>query len=85
MVSNNHRRKQKFDLSVLEPEMPFLGKFGPENQNCQFKLKFVTSTNSNMQNSVVMFTFSVLSWKYPFWVKLVQKVKIFSLSSKIGT
>ena len=64
--------------------MPFLGKFGPENQNCQFKLKFVTSTNSNMQNSVVMFTFSVLSWKYPFWVNLVQKIKIVSLSSKLG-
>ena len=85
MVSNNHRRKQKCDLSVLDQKYPFLGKFGAKSQNYQFKLEFVTSTNSNMQNSVVMFTFSVLSWKYPFWVKLVQKVKIFSLSSKIGT
>ena len=24
------------------PETPFLGKFGPKNQNCQFKLKFGT-------------------------------------------
>ena len=23
-------------------EIPFLGKFGPKNQNCQFKLKFGT-------------------------------------------
>ena len=28
-------------------------------QNCQFELKFGTSTNSNMQNSIVVFTFSV--------------------------
>ena len=24
----------------FRPEIPFLGKFGPKNQNCQFKLKF---------------------------------------------
>ena len=39
-------------------EIPFFGKLGPENYNCQFKLKFGTLTNSNMQNSVVIFTFS---------------------------
>ena len=61
-------------------EMPFLGKFGPKNQNCHFKLKFGTYTNSNMQNSIVMFTFSVFDWKYPFWANLVQKVKIISWS-----
>ena len=26
----------------FRPETPFLGKFGPKNQNCQFKLKFGT-------------------------------------------
>ena len=36
-------------------------------QNCQFKVKFGTSTNLNMQNSM-MFTFSVFDWKYLFWV-----------------
>ena len=41
-------------------EIPFLGRFGPKNQNYQFKLKFGTYTNSNMQNSMLMFTFSVL-------------------------
>ena len=35
----------------------FLSKFGSRNQNCQFKLKFGTLTNSNMQISVVMFNF----------------------------
>ena len=40
------------------PEVPFLGKFGPKNKNCQFQLKFGGSTNSNMQNS--------MDWKHPF-------------------
>ena len=33
-----------------------------------------------MQNSVVIFTFTVLDWKYPFWANWVQKVKIISSS-----
>ena len=41
--------------------IPFLGKLGPKNQNCQFKLKFGTYTNLHMQNSMVMLTFSVLT------------------------
>ena len=41
------------------PETHFLGKFGPKNQNCQFKLKFGTYTNSNMQSSLMLFTFSI--------------------------
>ena len=49
-----------------------------KNQNYQFKLKFGTSTNSNMQNSMVMFTFSVFDWKYSLLANLVQKVKIIS-------
>ena len=61
-------------------EIPFLGKFGPKNQNSHFKLKFGTYTNSNMQNSMVMFILSVFDWKYPFWANLVQKIKIISWS-----
>ena len=45
-------------------EIPFWKKFGPKNQKCQFKLKFGTGTNSDMQNSLVMFTFSVFNQKY---------------------
>ena len=41
------------------PEILFLGKYGPKNQSYQFKLKFGTQTNSNMQNTMVVFTFSV--------------------------
>ena len=55
-------------LSVLDwKELPFLGKFGPKNQNCQFKLKIGTKTNLNIKNSMVMFTFSVSDWKYLFF------------------
>ena len=33
-----------------------------------------------MQNSMVVFNFSVLEWKHPFWANLVEKIKIVSLS-----
>ena len=35
----------------------------------QQKRKFATQTNSNMLNSMMMFTFYVLDQKYPFWSK----------------
>ena len=38
------------------------------------KMKLLSS-NLNMQNSVVMFTFSNFDSKYHFWVILVQKIK----------
>ena len=65
----------------FRPQIPFLDKFGPENQNCQFILKFSTWTKLNMQNSMAMFNFSAFYWKYPFWANLVQKIKIVSLGS----
>ena len=46
----------------------------------RLKLKFGSQNNSNMQNSMVMYTLSVLDSKYPFKANLVQKVEIFSLS-----
>ena len=57
-------------------KITFLGKFSPKNQNCQFILKFVTRTNSNRQNSIVMFSLSVADWNYLFWANLVQKIKV---------
>ena len=33
-----------------------------------------------MQNSIMLFTFFLLEWKYPFWANLVQKSKILILS-----
>ena len=64
----------------FRPQIPFLGKFGPKNQNCQFILKFGTWTNSNMQNSMAMFNFSAFYWNYPFWANLAQLIKIVCLS-----
>ena len=64
----------------FRPETPFLGKFGLKNQNCHFKLKYGTKTNSNTQNSMVLFTFSDLEREHPFLANLVQKIKIVSLN-----
>ena len=55
-----------------------MDKFGPKNQNCQFKSKF--GANLNMQNSVAVFILFVLDWKYPFWANLERKIEIVSLS-----
>ena len=38
---------------------PLSDKFYCKSQNCQLKLKIDTKTNSNMQNSLAVFTFSV--------------------------
>ena len=51
-------------------ETPFLGKFGPKHQNCQFKLKFGTQTNLNMKNSMLVFTLSALDQKQNCQFKL---------------
>ena len=61
-----------------------LSKFGPEIQNCQFKLKFPTVTNSNMQNSMVMFPFSFLDWKYLFLDKFGPKSPNYLFKVKFG-
>ena len=57
------------DFFCFRPKIPFLDKFVPKNQNFQFKLEFGTKTNSNMRNSVMLFTVSVLDLEYYFWSK----------------
>ena len=49
-------------------EIPFLGKFGPKNRNCHFKMKFRPCTNSNIENSMVMFIFC-------FWSEILFRDK----------
>ena len=66
-------------LFLFWPEIPFSMKFGPKNQNCQFKLKISSFTNSSMQNSIVIFNFLIFNQKCSFWANLVPKIKIFSL------
>ena len=60
-------------------EIACSGKFGPKNKNYYFELKFGANTNLNMQNLMVMQTFFILDWKYPFLVNLVQKFTIVTL------
>ena len=60
-------------IFLFYSRIPFLSKFGLKNQNCLFKLKFGTKTNSNRQNSMMMFSFSDFDWKYPFMANIVQK------------
>ena len=36
---------------------------------------FIICTNSNMLNLMVICSVSVLDWKHPFWVYLVQNLK----------
>ena len=43
-----------------------LGKFGPKNQNVQFRQKCITKTNSSMQTSMLMFPFLVFKREYFF-------------------
>ena len=74
IVGNNHGHKQNCDFSVWL-EISFLSKF-----QWKIKLKFGTRTNSNMQNQVVMFTFSVFHWKYHFRKNFFPKFKIASLT-----
>ena len=56
-------------IFCLRPEIPIFGKLAPENQTCQFKLKFDLLEYRK-------FTFSVFDQKYPFWANFVQKSKI---------
>ena len=79
IVSNDHGCTLKCNFSVFVRKYPFWANWS-KNQNCQIKLKFGTQTNSNMENSMVVFTFSGLNQKHFFWVNLVQKIKIVSLS-----
>ena len=66
-------------------DISFLEKLGPKNRNCQFKLRFVTTTNSNMQNSMALFAFSVSDRKHSFWANLVQTIRLVSLSWNLVT
>ena len=56
-----------------------LGQIWSKNSKL-FKVKFDTKANLNMQNSMMMFTFSVFDLKYLFWANLVHKIKIVRLS-----
>ena len=58
---------------VSDQKCPFLGKFGPKCQNCQFKAKFATYSNSNMQNLKEVFTFFCFRSETPFFGQIWSK------------
>ena len=72
-----------FSYPNVRQEIPLLGNFSPKNQNCQFKLEFSIYTNSNVQNLMVVLTFSVFDQEYTFWANLVQKIETVSLSRNL--
>ena len=55
------------------------GQIWSKNQTYYFKLKFGGQPNSSLEKLMMLFTFFVFDWKYPFGANLVQKIKIFSL------
>ena len=61
---------------------PFLYLFGAslilKDNTVWWRLNLI-HTDSNMLNSLVMFNFSIVDWKYSFWDNLVQKFKILCL------
>ena len=67
-------------LFCFRLKVHFLHKFDPKTQNYQFKLKFCTKTNSNIQNSYSDVHFFSFWLEIPFWPNLVQKLKLVSLS-----
>ena len=67
------------DLFFFRLEIPFLGKFAQKSQNYLFKAKLENLNNFHKLNSIVMFTFSAIDWKYSFGVNLIQKFKIVCL------
>ena len=52
------------------------GQIWSKKSKVSAQVEFGTWTNSNTQNSMVVFTFSVLDWKYFFWLNLNQDIKI---------
>ena len=83
-VNNDHGRTLKCDFSDFDRKLPFWANFVKYKiHTCHFKLTLGTYINSNMQNSIVVFNFSVLKWKHLFWANLVQKIKLVNLNQNL--
>ena len=72
-----------FTFSVLL-ENTLLGKFGPKSQNCHFKMKLGTETNSNMLSLMMAFICPVLDWNCSFLVKFGPKNQNCLFKMKVG-
>ena len=71
-----YRTQWHCSVFLFQTGKSILGKFGEKSQNWQFQLMFGTKTNSNMPNSMMVFTFSVSDGKAFFSANLVQNSKM---------
>ena len=60
-----------------------MGKFVSKNQNFVFEARFDTYTNSNMQNSMGIITFSVFCFKYEISFFGIFSPKIYNCQLKL--
>ena len=68
-------------FSRVSLENTICGQICSTKQNCQLKVKFGTQTNSNMQNSMMVFTFFCVRPEISYLGKFSQKkIKIVNLS-----
>ena len=56
-----------------------------KKKNCYFKFKLSSYTNSNVPNSKVVLSFSVLDGKHPFFSKFGPKIKKYQFKLKFST
>ena len=71
-----------FTYSVLDQKHPYWANLVQKNQNCQFKLKFGTQANSNMQYLFAFFLFQTGS---TFFGQIWSKKSNFQFKLKFGT
>ena len=69
IVSNDHGRTHKCYFFVFDRKFPSWANLLKKNRNCK--------TNSNIQNSIVIFTFCVIDCNYPSCANFVQQIKNF--------
>ena len=84
-VRCDHGHTHKCDFPVFDRKYPLWANSVKKNQNRQPNGYLDFQINSNMQNSMMLFTFSVLNWKHPFLVKFNPKNQNCQFKLKFGT
>ena len=79
-----HNSMVVFILFVLGKKYPFWTNL-VQKSNCQFKLKFCTKINLNLQNSMIIFIFFCLRLEIPFLGKFSSKNQNCLFKLKFGT
>ena len=78
-----------FSFFCFRLEKPFLGEFGPKNQNCQFKLKLGTYNHLRNFWDELQFSCEIAHYGksliFIFQKFFASIIKIFILARKLGT